>query len=190
MSKKQLREKEVMVEEKPFAIDDVEDFFEGYQSVMKRTNQKLEVYSKRFFYELALMTQLKIGLITVSNQKEKISALVGEDDKAMNFLLVSKNSDKYSQPLYSWLIQAIVRLSLEKEKPLLKLGQTSYYSKQTVGAQLLPLFVYLKHKNIIWHRIIGLIGSLLFPNTVYKELNVFKNAVDVNQDQELAVEIY
>ena len=174
LSDSQLQEKGILIEEKVFGMDDVGQFYEGYIKVMKRTKQKLEIYSIQFFYELALCKNLTIHLLTVSDNKEQISALVSIDLNAVNFLLVSKELQEYKNPLYNWLMQAVIKKAIECKKPLLKMGQTSYYSKQSIGAQLIPLHIFLKHRSKIWQKLLGIIGPILFPSPSIKDLNVFK----------------
>ena len=168
----------VEIWEEPFTIVHVEDFHNGYLQVMQRTPQKLEVYSKAFFYQLASSPQLQILRLTIRHENEVISALIAEDHLALNFLLVSKVKAHYELPLYNWLLQKIIRTGIASGKKLIKLGQTSYYSKQSVGGKLVPLHFYIKHTRNVFNLLLERMGPMLFPSAEITRLRIFSDQLN------------
>ncbi|MEJ2004874.1 MAG: hypothetical protein P8X57_07905, partial [Cyclobacteriaceae bacterium] len=172
-----LNHSNVQISEAEFSKEHVENFYQGYLQVLERSTQKLETYSIDFFYQLASLPELRIRKLTIRHENESISALIAKDHQALNFLLVSKVNTRYELPLYNWMLQKMVRLGVSSKKSIVKLGQTSYYSKQAVGARLVDLHFYIKHTNKLKDHLLQSVGSWLFPKPVITPLNTSTSVV-------------
>jgi hypothetical protein len=166
-------ELDIAVTVKPFMNTDVEIFYSGYHAVMKRTKVKLEIYPKLFF-ELLASQNLQTQVLTVSSADETVSALLIPDIHALNFILVSKEKESYKNGLYSELLRAIIIYGLTNGFNKIKMGQTSYYSKMTVGAEVENLYFYLYSKKKIVNFALNTFREILFPKVNLPEVNALK----------------
>ncbi len=161
----------------PFRSEDVASFFEGYRAVIQRTPVKLEIYKHRFF-EALTSSDLNPELLVVERNDKKIMALLIEEKEVLNLILVSKPEKRYTDNLYSKLLHGVAFLATERGKSLLRLGQTSDYSKAALGSTPQPLRIYIRHDRPYVQSLLGKFGHLLFPDTPDIRLNVFKKEVN------------
>ncbi len=158
---------------KRFSPADVPDFYEGYRAVMKRTDTKLEIYPSTFFEKLA-NSPLPFQILTVKEGNHKISALLFFEDEILNFILVSKNQNSYENNLYGRLIHFTVFLAIHRNMSKIRFGQTSEYTKMSMGSEAVPLHFYLKSASKPVHYILKYFGNHIFPSAKTINHRVFK----------------
>ena len=158
----------------PFTRAHVQSFYQGYLQVISRTPVKLEIYPVGFFENLCDAQEIQPLIMNISDHSgNEISALLVRD-KALNFILISKNNERYQHNLYVELIRAIVCYGINSGFTKIKLGQTSYYSKLSTGASVQPLNIFLKSGNPVTRAILKYMGNILFPDTIIPQLAPFK----------------
>lgn len=162
-----------------FRPEDVSEFYHGYARVMQRTSTRLEMYPEEFFRHLALSDNA-VDILSATGGGQKISALLVEESDVLNFILVSKPLETYPHGLYNKLLHGAAFAGIEKRKKLLRYGQTSVYSKSSVGCAPVNLKIYLRHHNSAVHFLLAGLGRHLFPETKCTTLKVFRTTRAAN----------
>ena len=75
---------------------------------------------------------------------------------------------KYNLYFFSWCYN--VRWCLEKGMRYYQLGQTHYGPKLKLGGKIIPLFAYLKHRNIFMHQFLKICARICGPETMVKKI--------------------
>ena len=151
-------------------------FYEMYLKVMDRTETKLETLNRDFFRHCFARHRDEMLLLTIEKDGEILSAgLLFPHAPFLTFALVA---NKYrvlseSDPYFN-LIHAMVRLAIEEGFEQLKLGQTTYWIKQRVGALPSDRFLFLKANNRGVHFLLKMLREILFPALHLPLIRVFK----------------
>ena len=164
-----------------FGRDDVASFFRGYAAVLNRTEVRLEAYPLKFFSNLA-ESDLELEILELSNRVrgERIAALVIPSGDTLCFILVAKEHSRYHDSLYPLLLQCIVLHAIQSDFRCVRLGQTSSYSKVSVGAEPRRLETFIRASAPVKHRLLERFGPLFFPEVTSPELRVFRNTPHEN----------
>ena len=164
------------LEERPFTPDQAEDFHRGYERVMDRTPVRLETYPPAFFRNLAA-SPLGARTLHLSNDEngQSLMALLIPGGPALTLGLVAKDLAHYDGGLYTVLLQCIVLRGIEGGFREVRLGQTSSYSKCSVGAQPRRLETFIRMRGTLKHRALKRLGGLLFSEVETPRLRVFKD---------------
>ena len=65
--------------------------------------------------------------------------------------------------LYFNMLYRIIKLGIELNKKTIELGQTCYYPKLKLGSRLKSLFMYIKFRNPILHKLFSPFMNGMFP---------------------------
>jgi len=158
----------------PFTQAHVESFHRGYRAVMDRIPIRLQLYPRPLFSALA-ESPLEPRLLTLRNLRthERLSALLHTSGSSLFFLLVSKERAWYGASLYTLLLQTAVLVAIREGLRFVRLGQTSGYSKVSVGAHPRRLETFIRLRSPVKHRILERFGHHLFPEVDSPRLRVF-----------------
>jgi len=155
-----------------------EDYHYGlYEAVLKKAEFQLEKLTPDYFRKIATVPDNEACMVSII-----------KDDLILGYILVS-NSGKNSISamfaginydynrqfdIYFNLSYEVVKLAIERKKEGIEFGQNSYKFKSRIGCSQYPLYIYLKHRNRLWHYIIDKLAPSLFPRMELQEKSVFK----------------
>lgn len=101
------------------------------------------------------------------NQLIGFSSTIEEESSLhAHFLGYDKNTNKYCQ-LYLNMLYDLVEQAIAKHKAAIDFSRTAIEIKSTVGAKDTPLFLYIKHVNPIWNKMVSPILNLVKPDKDY-----------------------
>ena len=165
------------LEEGPFTVEVADEFNAGYLKLMDRTKVRLETYTPDFFRGLATST-LDTRALRLTNDEngESLIALMIAAGDVLAFALVAKDHADYEDALYAILLRCIGLYAIKRGFREVRMGQTSSYSKMSMGAQPRRLESYLRMRGRLRHKALERFGSVLFPEEPTPDLSVFKDA--------------
>ena len=102
--------------------------------------------------------------------------LLFEDD-VLRWMYVGKESTA-TEDLYPFMLYEIVRHAIEAKKRSIKLGITTYVAKTDLGAEMVPLFMYLKHRTRLFPRLAPWLFQKMTSLPEFKTKSVFKHDAD------------
>ena len=157
---------------KPF----IDQIFYLYQQVMDRAEYQLERLNRDFFERLnELFSSDAMAILLMKGEEILTAAILLKGPKSMTFLIAGIDYDYLRKTgAYIHLLHEIVRFSIEKGAAWIDMGQTSYYLKRRLGAETIPVWVYLRHRNKIWHFFLKIFSRWLFPEMRLQPLRVWK----------------
>jgi len=154
----------------------LDQVFNLYGKVMDRAEHRLEVLNRKFFQLLNKYLRSEIRVLLVQKGDKILSCgllLCGLE--TVTFLIAGIDYDWNRQTLsYVNLLQEILRHSLHRKAKQLHLGQTSYYLKRRLGARTEPLYIYMRHRNRNFNRVLQAMSPWLFPKKEFRPLKVFR----------------
>lgn len=152
-----------------------------YMQVMSRTKTKLETLNEAFFVELFKDDEHYQLLSLVDNGKIISSALLVPHGDTLTFMLVGREDEKDKYDSYFNLVYGIIAYAIEKKFKKLKLGQTAYWVKQSVGGIPENQLIYFACTGSIRHFILKSLNKLIFPEIKIKPVQVFKKEINVSK---------
>jgi predicted N-acyltransferase len=151
-----------------------EKFYKMYLGVMSRTPTKLETLNKAFFENLfGETTGIKILSLVVAG-KEISSGILVLQGETITFMLAGRENEKDDYDSYFNLVYGIIAYAIESGCKYLKLGQTAYWVKQSIGALPENEYLYFASTSKFWQAIIRKFRNVFFPPTVLKNIHAFK----------------
>ncbi len=163
-------------------VDDFTDIAEEayalYENVLAKADHVFEKLTPDFFRALARFDQARLCTARLRETGRLVGIeLLLEGDTVLQDLYTgldySLNAD---YRLYFNLLYPVIGYAGERRMKTLSLGQTSYTFKARLGVQPYPLFLYVKHRNGIIHRILSSFQTSLFPETETQTFHVFRDA--------------
>lgn len=146
--------------------------YELYLSVMKRTENLLEVLPFEFFtnYDSELYEFVDVDLNTVLGfiQLKQI------DDCLYFFFGGFHKEDNENYDLYYNMLIKIIEVGIEKEVETINFGQTSEESKLKIGCVEVHKYIYIHHSNMIINKILQILAPLFSYKPYNIKHNVFK----------------
>ena len=161
----------------PFTHEVADEFLAGYLALMQRAATRLEVYTPQFFHGLvdsALDTR-ELRLTNTENGETLIALMIACRD-VLTFALVAKDHARYEDALYALLLRCIALYAIRGGFGHVRMGQTSGYSKISMGAKAHRLEAYIRVRGRLRHMVFERFGSSLFPEEESPHLSVFKEA--------------
>ena len=164
------------LEDGPFSVEVADEFYAGYMKLMDRAKVRLETYTLDFFRGLATST-LDTRALRLTNEEngESLIALMIASGDVLAFALVAKDHADYEDALYAILLRSIALYAIKGGFREVRMGQTSSYSKMSMGAQPKPLDAYIRMRGPLRHKLLDRFSSLLFPEEPTPDLTVFKD---------------
>ena len=114
--------------------------------------------------------------LTNEENGESLLALMIAAGDVLAFALVAKDHADYEDALYAILLRCLALYAIKGGFREVRMGQTSSYSKMSMGAQPKRLDAYIKMRGRLRHKLLERFGSLLFPEEPTPDLTVFKDA--------------
>lgn len=152
-----------------------EVMYQLYMQVMEHTVVKLEVLNRQFFHTLYAHLQDDVKLLVVEKDATPLAAaLLSNYRGTLTFLFVGLDyAHRDEHCIYLNLLNFIVQYAIEQRCSLVDLGQTSYWLKQRLGGEAEPMYFFLRAESRPLHRMLELLGGLLFPPTRLPNPRVF-----------------
>jgi hypothetical protein len=136
-----------------------------YDQVMDHAEFQLERLEPAFFECLSDVFGPDVRCITVEKEGRVLSAavmLVGP--RVAHFLIAGIDYKlNRTEGAYLNLVTEVVREAIRSKVGFIEMGQTSYEIKQRLGAMTVPRYIYLRHRDPRWHRVLSRSASRLFP---------------------------
>jgi predicted N-acyltransferase len=145
-----------------------------YLKVMERTKTKLETLNLAFFQELFKDNRHYQLLSLVERGNIISSALLVPHRNMLTFMLVGRENEKDEYNSYFNLVYGIIAHAIEKKYKTIKLGQTAYWVKQSIGGVAEDQYVYFAYTGKLRHWILKSLNQLIFPPTKLNAVKVFK----------------
>lgn len=164
-------------EDGPFTVEVADEFYAGYMKLMDRAKVRLETYTLEFFRGLAT-SALDTRALRLTNEEngESLIALMIAQGDVLAFALVAKDHADYEDALYAILLRSLALYAIKGGFREVRMGQTSSYSKMSMGAQPKRLDAYIKVRGKLRHKAFERFSSVLFPEEPTPDLSVFKDA--------------
>jgi predicted N-acyltransferase len=156
-------------------VKDVENqidrVFELYENTYQKGNTKFEHLTKKFFLQVAydLQPHTRFFLYYVDGKLAAFNLCF-----VYNNLLIDKFvgfdydiSNRYNLYFVSWVYN--IKWCLDNSLRYYYPGQTDYWPKIRLGGKLIRMYVYLKHKNILFNFFIKLLIPFLKPDNFDKD---------------------
>lgn len=102
------------------------------------------------------------------------TTIVNDGHLHAHFLGYDKTINQRCQ-LYLNMLYDIVNQAIDKQLPEIDFSRTAIEIKSTVGAQDIPLFLYLKHLNPVWNSFVSPILNLVKPDSNYVIRHPFRD---------------
>ena len=119
-------------------------------------------------------------LSLVDGEKIISSALLAPHGDTLTFMLVGREDKKDKYDSYFNIVYGIIAYAIEKRFKRLKLGQTAYWVKQSVGGIPENQLIYFACTGRIRHFILKRLNKLIFPEIKIKPVQVFKSSINVS----------
>ncbi|HSH75540.1 MAG TPA: GNAT family N-acetyltransferase [Longimicrobiales bacterium] len=147
-----------------------------YDQVMDRAEHQLERLNRAFFERLAANLPEAHGLILQDAEGRPLAgAVLLRGPTRSTFLIAGIDYARNRRhSAYENLVTAVVKQAIEWGSCSLEMGQTSLPLKTRLGATPADRWLYLRHANPTWQRILSAGGPLLFPRATVPARRVFR----------------
>jgi predicted N-acyltransferase len=146
-----------------------------YRNVMARAATRLELLDQAFFERLWAELRAELQILAIERDREILgAALLLKTGATLRFVLVGLPAEaRTEQDVYLNLLSAIVEQAIRQECRTLVLGQTAYWSKQSIGGVAEPEYLFFKARDRRLHAVLRLLRGVLFPRLKLKAVRVF-----------------
>ena len=153
-----------------------ERFHELYRNVIARAEVRLETLGEPFFRSLYEAMGADMQVLVLAEGGETLgAALLMTQGGEMTFFLVGLDYARRDEhDVYFNLIYGIVAAAIRRGCDRLRLGQTSYWVKQSVGGVPAPVRFYLRAERGWVHRLVRAFRPLLFPTFAPRPARPFR----------------
>jgi hypothetical protein len=149
-------------------------YHELYLQVMERTKTKLETLNHDFFKEL-FKDNRHYQLLSLVQQGNILStALLVPHGDTLTFMLVGRVNEKDEFDSYFNLVYGIIAYAIGRKFKKIKLGQTAYWVKQSVGGEPENQYIYFASTGKFRHWVLKMLNRLVFPQVTLQSIKVFK----------------
>jgi predicted N-acyltransferase len=152
-------------------------YYKLYLKVMERTKTKLETLNLAFFEELFKDNENYQLLSLVDRGNILSSALLVDHGETLIFMLVGRENEKDEYNTYFNLVYGIIAYAIEKKYNKIKLGQTAYWVKQSIGGIAEGQYVYFACTGKLRHWILKSLNTQIFPPTKLYSVKIFKERI-------------
>lgn len=155
---------------------DFKAFYRLYISVMDRAEVKLEILNETFFENFFRAMHQEVKILCLYHGDRLLGAFViSLINDTLSFIWTGKEGGRDQYDTYSNLMTAMIQCAYDHNCKTIVFGQTSYYPKQRMGAQIDDLHIFFKCHKYWKHRILEMLNPLLFPQLKPPTLKVFKS---------------
>jgi predicted N-acyltransferase len=153
-----------------------EEAWRLYANVLEKADHVFEKLTPEFFRELGRFEQSR--LLTARERATGrligIELLLLGDTMLQDIYTGFDYESNPKQRLYFNLLYPVIEYAIGRRLQTLHLGQTSYKFKARLGVEAYPLWLFVKARNRLLHRVIATFRSLLFPETKTTSYRVFR----------------
>lgn len=161
--------------------DFADRFYKLYLGVMERTATKLEILNLSFFKNIFQQhNAYKILSLVVKGEIISSAVLIFTADTLI-FMLAGREHGKDKYDSYFNLVYGIIALAIETGCREIKMGQTSYWVKQCVGAKAEPELIYFASRRPLLHQVLKSLRHVIFPVLKLKPVHVFYRGGTLNK---------
>lgn len=153
-----------------------EEIYDLYKNVSDQAGFNTFLLHPDYFENLKklLGDQMTFTTYWKDNKLIGFSSTIEEQNSLhAHFLGYDKNTNKYCQ-LYLNMLYDLVGQAIAKNKSYIDFSRTAIEIKSTVGAKDVPLYLYIKHVNPIWNKVVSPILSLVKPDKDFIIRHPFK----------------
>ena len=135
---------------------------------------KREVLTREFYENINdALPDAKVLVFRKEGRMIAHCLLLFEGD-VLRWMYVGKDAEEATD-LYPFMLYEIVRVAIESDVKAVKLGITTYVAKTDVGAELVPLYMYMKHDTRVFPKIAPWLFSKMTHLPNLKPKSVFKS---------------
>ena len=149
-----------------------EEHYNQYLAIMQRTKTKLEILSFDFF--LHLPNSFK--LVSLYHRNDLLAWHISTSDEATYYFLFGginyELRDKFDS--YNNNLISIIKEGFDTQCKTINLGQTALVSKNRLGAQIVPLKMFMYHSNPIIKCFISIAKNIISYKIKDNIVNVYK----------------
>lgn len=138
------------------------------------TEYKREILTPAFYTNINDALPNSKMLVFRKEGKLLAHCLLLIEGDVLRWMYVGKDG-KESMDLYPFMLYEIVRVAIEAQVKSIKLGITTYIAKTDIGADLVPLYMYMKHKTVFFPRLSPWLFSKMTRLPALAPKNVFKS---------------
>lgn len=151
-------------------------FHQLYSNVMARAETRLELLNEAFFEQLWSEMGTDLQILAVQQDGEILAAaLLMRTGATLRFVLVGlPEVERTEEDVYLNLLYAIVEQAIRQGCRTLVLGQTAYWSKQSIGGVPEPEYLYFKASDRRLHVVLRLLRGVLFPRLRLKDARALR----------------
>lgn len=137
-------------------------FHANYLKILGRSKTKFETLNLEFFN---FFFKKENGTILSLEKDNAIIAsfLFLEQANSITFVWVSRENKKDDFDSYFNLMSAMIKWAVQKQKKVIYLGQTTYYTKMRMGGKPEGLYLFFKAKNKLLNKILKIANRFIFP---------------------------
>ena len=150
--------------------------FRLYEQVIDRAAHRLERLNLTFFENLAKNFDDRCRVILIERRGQPLaSAIVLLAPRVATFLLAGLDYETHQQyQTYQNLVIEVVREAIRSGAERLEMGQTSYALKSRLGAEIVPRYLYYRHRQSLGHAMFRRASPFLFPQVERPRRRVFR----------------
>lgn len=141
----------------------------------RATEVKREALPEPFFRDAAALEETSVLVLRRPDGSIASFALLYDDAPVLHFLYTGFEEDAQRESAYFRLLYEIVRDGLERGFERVDLGITTLEPKLDVGAVPVPLWAFVRHRNPLLQRLVGLAAPRFVAPSGTGPRNVFKD---------------
>lgn len=155
-----------------------EELYKLYENTYKKAPIKFERLNKDFITNLSnnMGSSTSVIIARLEGRIVGFMLLVNSEESCINVRMGLDYECAYDFHLYYMLLYQNIIYAINNKKKNLYLSQTTYRPKLEIGAELVTLKAYVKHKNPLLHKIYKFLFNKLFKK--YEILAKSKNPHD------------
>jgi predicted N-acyltransferase len=128
-----------------------------------------------FYRGFGAATEGHAQLIEVRRGDHRVAhALIFLDGGILRWLFFGRDRPEFRDGAYFLVIAEIIRLAIEQQLEIVEMGLTTYSPKTDYGAQLVPLWVFVRFRGALLGRLLPGLVNLLNPIPDAKPRKVFR----------------
>ena len=139
------------------------------------TEYKREILTREFYENINSRLPGAKALVFYENGRIIAHCLLLFEDTVLRWMYVGKQSSE-TEDLYPFMLYEIVRIAIAAKMRWVKFGITTYVAKTDLGAELTPLYMYMKHRTWLFPKLAPWLFRKMTPLPNLKPKSVFKTS--------------
>jgi predicted N-acyltransferase len=136
------------------------------------TEYKREVLTRAFYDNINHLPNAK-ALVFYKRGRMIAHCLLLFEGDVLRWMYVGKDGAE-AEDLYPFMLYEMVRHAIAANMRWVKLGITTYIAKTDIGAEMVPLFMYMKHRTRLFPKLSPWLFKQMTPLPEMADKNVFK----------------